>query len=62
MKRKINDIELNDRRLSIKIIAEMVNINKEIVAHILHNHLRMTKVCKNVPKIITRALRKYISL
>jgi histone-lysine N-methyltransferase SETMAR len=48
---KINEIVQKDRRLGIRMIADMVNINKETVRQILHDNLNMTKVCaKLVPK------------
>ncbi|KAL4126402.1 hypothetical protein QTP88_010624 [Uroleucon formosanum] len=51
---KINEIVRKDRRLSIRMIAEMVNIDKETVRQILHDELNMTKVCaKMVPKNLT---------
>ncbi|XP_060833661.1 protein GVQW3-like [Rhopalosiphum padi] len=46
---KINEIVRKDRRLSIRMIAEMVNINKETVRQILHDELNMTKVCAKKP-------------
>lgn len=52
---KINEIVRKDRRLSIRMIADMVNINKETVRKILHDELNMTKVCaKMVPKNLTQ--------
>ena len=52
---KINEIVRKDRRLSIRMIADMVNINKEMVRQILHDELNMTKVCaKLVPKNLTQ--------
>ena len=43
-----------DRRLSIRAISELTNINKESVRQILHDDLGMKKVCaKVVPKILT---------
>ncbi|KAL4113365.1 hypothetical protein QTP88_016997 [Uroleucon formosanum] len=51
---KINEIVRKDRCLSIRMIAEMVNIDKETVRQILHDELNMTKVCaKMVPKNLT---------
>ncbi|XP_025420797.1 protein GVQW3-like [Sipha flava] len=51
---KINEIVRKDRCLSIRMIAEMVNIDKETVRQILHDELNMTKVCaKIVPKNLT---------
>jgi len=52
---KINEIVRKDRRLSIRMIVDMVNINKETVRQILHDELNMTKVCaKLVPKNLTQ--------
>ncbi|GFV15654.1 mariner Mos1 transposase [Trichonephila clavipes] len=55
----------SDRRLSIRAIAETVNINKECVRQILHDNLNMQKVCaKMVLKILTfeqQATRKNVS-
>ncbi|XP_015376246.1 PREDICTED: putative uncharacterized protein FLJ37770 [Diuraphis noxia] len=42
---KINEIVRKYRRLDIRMIAEMVNIDKETVRQILHDELNMTKVC-----------------
>jgi len=48
---KIAKIIRNDRRLSVKMVADMVNINRETVRQILHDKLNMKKVCaKMVPK------------
>ncbi|VVC43895.1 Hypothetical protein CINCED_3A020837 [Cinara cedri] len=51
---KINQIVRADRRMSIRMIAEAVNADKETVKKILHEELHMTKVCaKLVPKNLT---------
>jgi histone-lysine N-methyltransferase SETMAR len=51
---KVEEIVRNDRRLSIRMIAEMVHIDKETVRQILHDNLNMTKVCaKVVPRLLT---------
>jgi transposase len=51
---KIEKIVRIGRRLSIRMIAEMVNIDKETVRHVLHEDLNMTKVCaKMVPRLLT---------
>jgi len=48
---KINEIVRGDRRMSILMIAEIVNADKETVRKILHDELNMKKVCaKLVPK------------
>ncbi|XP_064486050.1 protein GVQW3-like [Ornithodoros turicata] len=41
---KINAIVRNDRRLSIPMIAEMVNVDKQPVRQILHEQLNMRKI------------------
>ncbi|VVC28807.1 Hypothetical protein CINCED_3A003092 [Cinara cedri] len=41
---KINQIVLADRRMSIRMIAEAINADKETVRKILHKELHMTKV------------------
>lgn len=52
---KINGIVRTDRRLSIRMIADMVNTNRETVRQILHDELNMTKICaKMVPKNLTQ--------
>ena len=51
---KINQIVSADLRMSIRMIAEAVNADKETVRKILHKELHMTKVCaKLVPKNLT---------
>lgn len=51
---KIGEIVRNDRRRSIRAIAEIANIDKETVRQILHDNLDMKKVCaKVVPKLLT---------
>lgn len=51
---KVNEIVRNDRRLSIRMIASIINIDKETVRQILHDKLNMKKVCaKMVPKNLT---------
>ncbi len=48
---KINEIVCGDRRMSIWMIAETVNANKETVRKILHAELNMKKVCA---KLVTK--------
>ncbi|GFV75799.1 jerky protein homolog-like [Trichonephila clavipes] len=51
---KINQIVRADRRMSIRMIVEAVNADKETVREILHEELHMTKVCaKLVSKNLT---------
>ncbi|GFX37903.1 protein GVQW3 [Trichonephila clavipes] len=61
---KVASLIRSDRRLSIRAIAETVNIDKECVRQILHDNLNMQKVCaKMVPKILTfeqQATRKNV--
>jgi len=51
---KVARIVRGDRRLSIRAISELTNINKESVRQIFHDDLGMKTVCaKVVPKILT---------
>jgi len=51
----INEIVRNERQLSIRMIANMVHIDKETFRQILHDQLNMKKVCvKMVPKNLTQ--------
>lgn len=51
--RLVEEIVRADRRLSIRAIVEMVNIDKETVRQILHENLKVTKMCaKVVPKFL----------
>ena len=51
---KVARIVRGDRRLSIRAISELTNINMESVRQILHEDLGMKKVCaKVVTKILT---------
>ncbi|GFX00422.1 protein GVQW3 [Trichonephila clavipes] len=63
---KVASLIRSDRRLSIRAIAETVNIDKECVRQILHDNLNMRKVCaKMVPKILTfeqQATRKNVCI
>lgn len=43
---KINEIVLRDRCMSIRMIAEAANADKETVRQNLHNELNMNKVCE----------------
>jgi hypothetical protein len=52
---KIGEIVWKDQCLSIRMITEMVNMDKETVRQILHDQLNMMKVCaKMVPKNLTQ--------
>ena len=56
--KKVARIVRGDRRLSIRAISELTNINKESVRQILQDDLGMKKVCaKVVPKILTPSKR-----
>ncbi|GFU04817.1 protein GVQW3 [Trichonephila clavipes] len=61
---KVDSLIRSDHRLSIRAIAETVNIDKECVRQILHDNLNMQNVCaKMVPKILTfeqQATRKNV--
>ena len=52
--REIEKIVREDRRLSIRLIAERMSIDKETVWQVLHDNLHMTKVCAQVvSKLLT---------
>ena len=52
--REIEKIVREDRRLSIRLIAERMSIDKETVWQVLHENLHMTKVCAQVvSKLLT---------
>lgn len=58
---KINETVRTDRRLSIRMIAKFVNIDKETVRKILHNDLNVRKVCvKLVPKLNCKEICPHI--
>jgi hypothetical protein len=51
---KIGEIVRQNRRLSIRAVAELINTDKETVRLILHNNFNMKKVCsKMVPRLLT---------
>lgn len=51
---KIHDIVLNDRRVKVREISDMVNISKERVGNILHEVLNMKKLSARwVPRLLT---------
>ena len=51
---KLRQIVRENRRLTVRSIAEQVNINRETVRKILTEDLDMRKVCaKMVPKVLT---------
>ena len=52
---KSSEIVCKNQRLSVRMIADMVGINRETVRQILHNELNMQKVCtKLVLKNLTQ--------
>ena len=45
---------LDDRRMKVREIAEVMNMSKERVCHILNQHLGMRKLCARwVPRLLT---------
>lgn len=59
----MNDIVRKDRRLSIKTIAEQVNIDEETVRQIVRDRLDVTWVgAKTVPNNLSREQKKNGSL
>ena len=52
---EIHQIVRENRRMTVRSIAEQVNINRETVSRILTEHVDMRKVCaKMVPKELTK--------
>lgn len=48
---RISEMVRKDRRLSVRMIAKRLNIDKETVRRLLHDDLNMSKVCaKLMPK------------
>ena len=62
---KVRQVLNSDRRLSVRLIAEMVNLNHETVHQLVTEDLMMRKVCaKLVPKVLSddqRARRLAVS-
>ena len=51
---KVSEIVRQNHHLSIRAVAELINIDKEIVQQILRNNFNMKKVCsKMVPRLFT---------
>lgn len=51
---RVRNVLNSDRRLSIRLIAQMLNLPKSVVHDIVTVHLNMRKVCaKMVPKVLT---------
>jgi len=61
---KVGENVRQNRRLSIRAVAELNDIDKETVRYILHNNFNMKKVCsKMVPRLLTpeqKEIRKNI--
>ena len=51
---KVYQMVLEDRRMKVRDIAEVMNMSKERVCHILHQHLGMRKLSARwVPRLLT---------
>jgi len=51
---KVSETFRQNRRLSIRAVAELINIDKETFRQVLHNNFNMKKVCsKMVPRLLT---------
>jgi len=51
---RVGELVRSDRRLTVKMIADEVNINREAVRRILTEELGMRKICaKMVPRNLT---------
>ncbi|KAF7263203.1 hypothetical protein GWI33_003507 [Rhynchophorus ferrugineus] len=52
--KKINKIILNDRKLKLNKVADILEISNERVHHIIHEYLGMRKLCEKwVPRELT---------
>ncbi|GFV95908.1 protein GVQW3 [Trichonephila clavipes] len=52
---RVRDILRSDRRLTVKMIGEELNLNRTTVHQILTNELKMRKICaKMVPKNLSQ--------
>lgn len=51
---RVREVLNSDRQLSIRLIAQILNLPKSAVHNIVTEHLNMRKVCaKMVPKVLT---------
>lgn len=51
---KVHDMVMNDRRVKVREVSEAIGISKERVGHILHEELKMKKLCARwVPHLLT---------
>ena len=51
---KVHEMVLDDRRIKVREIAEVMNMSKERVCHILNQHLDMRKLSARwVPRLLT---------
>ena len=51
---KVGEIVRQNRRLNIRSVAELINVDKETIRQILHNNLNKKKVCsKMTPRLLT---------
>ena len=56
--RTVEDLVIEDRRITIQATAEILSISSGTVHGILHDHLHMTKVCSTwVPHLLTPVQR-----
>ncbi|KAJ8946734.1 hypothetical protein NQ318_002564 [Aromia moschata] len=54
---KIGKLILEDRRLSIRGLAEITGIDKECVRQILHESFNMSKVCAKTPNFRAKGIK-----
>ena len=51
---KVHQMALDDRRIKVREITEVMNMSKECVCHILNQHLGMRKLSARwVPRLLT---------
>ncbi|GFW22225.1 protein GVQW3 [Trichonephila clavipes] len=52
---RVRDLVRSDRRLTVRMIGEELNLNHTTIHQILTNELKMRKICsKTVPKILSQ--------
>ena len=54
--RETEKIVREDRRLSTRLIAERMSIDKETVWQVLNENLHMTKVCAQTAQVVSKLL------
>nr|CAH7723476.1 unnamed protein product [Callosobruchus chinensis] len=59
--KKVNEIVRKDRRLSLRMISDLSNIDRETVRKILHEDLKMTKHQDNAPAHNALSVKQFLA-